>query len=50
MARVICSLCGWDAREHPDIGRTSHLKHEHGIAPEKGVVREYFLHPWEVKR
>lgn len=48
MARVICSICGWDTREHTELGRTGHLKHDHDIAPYDGVVQDYFLHPWEV--
>ncbi len=47
MARIICSICGWNSQEHPDVGRTGHLKHEHNIAPYNGVVEDYFLHPWE---
>jgi len=43
MARVICRLCGQRVTE----GRSSHLKHVHGIAPYKGAVKEYFLTPEE---
>ncbi len=47
MARIFCSLCGWNSEEHPEIGRTGHLKHTHDITPYDGVVEDYFLHPWQ---
>lgn len=48
MAKIICSICGWNAQEHPEMGRTGHLKHTHDLAPYDGIVKDYFLHPWEI--
>ena len=47
MARIVCRICGEIVL--PEEGRTSHLKREHNIAPYRGVVKDYFLHPWEVQ-
>lgn len=49
MARTICKICGWNVTEQTGdyVGRTAHLKNVHGLAPYDGVVKDYFLHPWE---
>lgn len=52
MARIICKICGWNVTDQQTgilIGRTAHLKNAHAIAPYDGVVKDYFLHPWELK-
>lgn len=48
MARDICLICGWDARDHPETSRTEHLVAEHEMKPSLFVVRRNFVSPGEV--
>lgn len=48
MARVICSLCGWDTRPHPETSRTKHLADIHKMIIFERMVRRNFLRPHEV--
>lgn len=50
MARDICKICGWDARNHPNKSRTAHLIEVHGMLVFETMVRRNFIRPNEVTK
>lgn len=40
---MICRICGWDSREHPETSRTAHLIEVHGMLTFNRMVKRNFL-------
>lgn len=46
--KSVCKVCGWDARKHPETGRSQHLRMVHNIDSRyKGAVKNNFNEPEE---